>query len=115
MDDQCKTVSFTPLPAPVAFPKGTSEIAYKVEVPPGGNVDDVSGEVTIACGAGAVSQRRCEKWDVVGGQALLTSFTVIVSCGELRQPASPFKPGSYKLDVSRGGVPFETLKFTVDK
>jgi hypothetical protein len=115
MDNQCKNVSFTPLAPPVAFPSGTTEIAYQVEAPRGGIVDDVSGEVTIACGAGAVNQRRCEKWDVVGGSALLTSFTVIVSCGELKQPASPFKPGSYKLTVSQGGVPVETRGFTVDK
>jgi hypothetical protein len=114
-DDQCKAVSFTPLPVPVSFPRGTSAIAYHVEVPRGGNVDDVSGEVTLACGAGAVSQTRCEKWDVVDGRALLTSFTVIVSCGELKQPASPFKPGDYKLAVSRGAVLVETHEFRVNK
>jgi hypothetical protein len=115
LDDQCKNVSFAPLPAPVAFPGGTSQIAYRVEAPRGRNVDGVTGKVTIACAVGAVNQRRCAKWDVVGGEALLTSFTVTVSCGAPGEPSSPFKAGSYKLELSKGDVVVETLDFTVAK
>lgn len=115
LDNQCMAVSFAPLPVPVSFPGATSEIMYRVEALRGGNVDDVSGNVSIACGAGAVTQRRCEKWDVVAGEALLTSFTVAVSCGEPDKPPSPFMAGNYKLEVSKGGVSVETLDFTVEK
>lgn len=103
MDKACEKVQFTPVPDPVQYPSGTTEVAYHVEVDP---ELQIQAELSVdnPCGsARTLESSRCNKFVIIGGRPVISQWTTVLRC----QDGKPLNPGSYSLRGPGKTIPFE--------
>ena len=97
-----------PLPSPAEFTPGVTEIAYIVEIDPGG-ARQVRVSVVGDLGTAETKGTNCNAYSICGGSICQTQFGSTLA----RTDGKALKPGSYTLslevDGKRVGVPF-TIK-----
>jgi len=97
-----------PLPSPVEFKAGVTEIAFIIEVDPK-TAREVDASILGDLGSEETRGVNCNAYSICGGSVCQTQFGRSLS----RQDGKPLKAGSYSLSIEVGGksmsVPF-TIK-----